>query len=202
MIDYKKCLEFGLEHNIDQEELFLMYGLYIKDQQLMPEIYGQMREYYSQHKDNRYVDKVLKLEEKGLIEILKPLENKNSVDIKYLKITSKFTDLLFVSNKEIYWKKFRERYPQEGWMDGKIFKANNATEKDRENFEKNILKNMNRFDADNMILILESMFDWNVVKQKSEGYASVGIEKFIYNWEFILKEWQEDSSSISNYKSL
>lgn len=203
MIDYSKMLSFCIQYDLDADELFLLFSLYVKDEQMFTEVHGDMKKYFIKHMNNRYVDKVVSLEERGLLEFLRPIEDKNKVDFKNLKITSKFIDLLFVKDKDIYWKKFRDRYPSEGWMDGKIFKANNATEKDRENFEKIILKNMNKSDADNMILILESMFDWNMVTNKPDGYASVGIEKFIYNWEYILKEWQEGSSSnSSNYKSL
>lgn len=204
MIDYEKLLSFCLKQGMNNEEVFLLHSLFkVSNQEvnLIPKI----KQYYSVNKDRgmKFIDIAEGLQERGLLTILKKNAD-GGIEFKNLQITEEFKNLLFVTDKEYYWNLFRERYPYDGYMNGEHFYSNRPDpHKDFDLFKKHMLKNKNKSEADKMIQIIESMFDWNCVKKKADGYASVGISKFIYNWETILKEWQEESSSpSSNYKSL
>lgn len=193
MIDYKKCLEFCSEHQLSANELFLLYTLHIKSEQLMPEIYGKMRDYYSNNKDDRYVDMVRKLNERGFLEILKEPENKNSIDLRYLKITEKFSDLLFADAENV-WKSFLDRYPSKGISpDGmEYFSAKIISKDDEEIFKKKILKGVNKMAASELLYVLEDMFDFNYRTKEPEKFAKYGVSRFILNWDTILAEWKKE----------
>lgn len=163
----------------------------------MPEIYGMMRDYYSNNKDDRYVDMVRKLNDRGFLEILKEPENKNSIDLRYLKITEKFSDLLFISPDDIF-AKFYSMYPSKGVSpDGySYFTANLLDKDDKEYFIKNVLKNVNKSESDRILYLVSEMFDVGF-DGKPRNFAKVGISKFIRNISEILKQWEEEQNSNS-----
>ncbi len=198
MIDYEKLLGFLNVQDLDVRELFLLYTLHIKNEQVAPELDGQMNLYYKRNKNKGagFVKMVEDLEERGFLTILKKNED-GSIDVKNLKIEEKFVNLLFCDPNSI-WKEFLLRYPLKGISpDGMSYFPSKRIEKqDEENFKKKILKNVNKFEASQIIYIMEDMFDWNPKIQQPEKFATIGISRFILNWDTILSEWKKEQEEI------
>lgn len=157
-----------------------------------------MDAYFSEGKSSGipWVNMIRKLEERDFIEVLKyDPQNPNSVQIRNLKIKEKFTDLIFCDSNEV-WKKFYTRYPSKGISGNESFIANMLDPKsdDEKVFKTKILKGANKAEADKILYFVEEMFDFDPIRQRPQRFASVGISKFIHNWDEILRQWLENEA--------
>jgi len=195
MINQKRVAELCLLFGIDFEMLMLCYNVYIRNQQISPEVNKVIDEYYKKTK-KPWLKIIEELEEKGLIENLKP--NVAIIELKNLIIMDKFVDEIFI-NSENVWESFYLRYPSKGISpDGySYFTANLLDKDDKDYFLKHILKNADKFQANKILYILEDMFNFNPITKKPEGFAKVGVSKFLRNFETIVKQWEEEQSENS-----
>lgn len=206
MIDYEKSAEFCSKNNLTMEELFLLYTLHLRNEYPSAELNKVSAAYYASNRNKgiAFVDMVNDLHDRGFLEILKQ-DEPDKIDVKNLRITEEFGDLLFV-DPDFIWNKFYLRYPAEGYMDGKYFTANMLDPKgnDKQVFIKKVLKTVNKDRALELLYVLEDMFDWDPISKKPNRRARVGISKFLMNWDEILKQWKEDNEMNigGGYKSL
>lgn len=193
MIDDGKVLEFCNSNKLKYEEFMLLRNLYLKNEQIMPELYSSMDKYYRENSSVKFVQMIKDLEERDFLEILKD-SNDNSIQIKNLKISDKFCELLFVDPEEV-WEKFLNSYPSKGVMDGKEFSAKMITKDTKDNFKKYVLKGANKMEADAILYIVQEMFDCDV-RGKPRNYAVIGVDRFVLNWQTIKKEWEKEQQEI------
>ena len=202
MIDYSKLVDFVNEHDITQEEMLLLYGLFLRNEMNDPSLYKKMGEYYRKNKNKIPFNKMVRdLDERGFLEILK--ENKDgSFDVENLKIDQKFIDLLFI-DEDSAWNQFYSVYPREGLSpDGReIFVANMITDQDKEYFKKHILKNCSKQEFEKVILDMESLFDYDHSEKKPKKYARLSIHRFLLNYQEIMKQWREEEDKEYNWNS-
>ena len=201
MLDYVAVLKFCTDHDIMFEDFMLLHSLYVRNEQIAPESYEMMDDYFLRTKKTGipWIKIVDDLEERKFLIVLKREKTPNILQIKNLKVTQKFIDLLFCRPDEI-WQKFYERYPAIGVApDGlSYFTANMLDKDDEEYFKKHIIKNANKFEASKILYHIEEMFDWNPNKGKPEQYARVGISKFLRNWKEILRKHLEEQEQQAN----
>jgi hypothetical protein len=185
MIDYQKTLKFCVENELEFEELVLLYTIHIRNSNESPELHPLMQQYYN-GKSN--YDMIVSLEVRGFLTILRKDETKRKIKLNEILITEKFTDLLFIQPDTV-WSEFYKRYPTVGiFGDGKgYFPAKTLAADDKEYFIREILKNADKFQADQIIKCVEEMFSYNIYTQKPEAYAKMGITKFMRNWDEIVK---------------
>lgn len=185
MLDYQKVLPFCVEHDLSFDELMLLYTIDIRNKNTHPELHPLMSQYYSA-KSN--FDTILLLEKKGMLQILSRNKTDRKLLLRNLVVTDKFSDLLFIQPDNV-WHEFYKRYPAVGIFgeSNAYFQANMLGADDKEYFINNILKNANKEGADQILKRVEQMFSYNEYTGKPEGYAKVGISKFLRNWDEILK---------------
>ena len=192
MIDYEKILDFLIENDLEFNEFMLLYTLHLRNLQEYPELYGRMDKYYSKRSETIcYKDMIDSLEERDFLENF----NKSTpYIINRLKISEKFTDLLFIDESNA-WNLFYSRYPKEGLSpDGNSTFYSNLIDKDsKDYFKKYVLKNSDKIAFEKIIKTMEEMFEWN--GEKSKGYARVGLNKYLLNFEEIMKNYQESKNN-------
>lgn len=197
MIDYEKILDFLIENDLEFNEFMLLYTLHLRNLQEYPELYGRMDKYYSKRSETIcYKDMIDSLEERDFLENF----NKSTpYIINRLKISEKFTDLLFIDPDDV-WKELINCYPSYGEAPSGYgsFKANRAKEGDKEYFIKNILKNSDKIAADRVIEVVKDMFDYDEKLGKPTKNAEVGLSRFLLNWDVYLKEYEETKDNSKN----
>lgn len=198
MIDYEKLLSFCLKQGMNNEEVFLLHSLFkVSNQEvnLIPKI----KQYYSVNKDRgmKFIDIAEGLEERGLLTILKRNPD-GGIDFKNLQITEEFKNLLFISDKEEIFERLYKMYPAKGVSpDGySYFTANLIKTGDKEYFNKEVLKGMNKHDVDRMLYNISEMFDIDA-NGKPQNFAKVGFNTFIRNIHEIIRQWEEEQNSNS-----
>lgn len=200
MIEYNKVLEFCVQHKLEMEELMLLYTIETRNKNTEPELHPLMSQYYTQKGGN--YDMVESLAQRGFLTIL-DRSGSRRFNLRNLMVTEKFSDLLFVQ-PDYVWSEFYKRYPAVGVFGDKqaYFKANRLAPDDKEFFIKNILKNSTKEGAQQILKWVEEMFSYNPSTGKPEGYAEVGISKFLLNWDEILKEHVEKYVEVRSYNRL
>lgn len=198
MIDYEKILDFLIENDLEFNEFMLLYTLHLRNLQEYPELYERMDKYYSKRSETIcYKDMIDSLEERDFLENF----NKSTpYIINRLKISEKFTDLLFIDESSA-WNLFYSHYPKEGLSpDGNSTFYSNLIDKDsRDYFKKYVLKNSDKIAFKKIIDTMQEMFGWN--GERATGYARVGLNKYLLNFEEIMKNYQENESKKSNWQS-
>lgn len=199
MLETSRLLDFCITNNLDVEEYTLLNNLYLRNEQINPELFPLMDKYYRRNssRGRKYVQMIKDLENRGFLETLKDIEE-GSVEIKNLKISDKFSELLFI-NPEEYFERFYKAYPRKGILDGKEFTANMITKDTKENFNKYVLKGANKQEGNAIMYIISEMFNVGLDgKPDPNVYAIIGIDRFCMNWQTIKEQWEEEQRNPAN----